>query len=491
VRLRRLKSGCRFSDRVIALEQGKECGNSSKGSGLLDKRAESLAGVRPVDSLGRRSVTDPVSCVDTGYFEAARLSLVASRREEAQSSMLPVCFARGFRSARRDLVHIALSFLVVAMALRGGGELVAQEPPSPASADGLQQERPPAAGGPKSDVGPYAIPRKKDEPPTPAPPERPKKIEGLPDYSIRVDVPLVEVPVTVTTKGGQFISTLQRENFRVYEDGVPQTISNFTVAQAPITAVLLTEFASTNYAFVEDALRASYSFANTLRQDDWVAVVSYDIRPQTLVDFTRDKGAVYGALNQLRVPGFAETNLFDALYDTLDRIDRIEGHKYVVLVSTGFDSFSKINLDQITRKIKSTHDLTIFAISVGWIARQRYETAGRTAPHGLGIPISRIDYLQADNQMQTFARLTGGRFYQPRFEAEYPEVFHDISGDIRNQYEISFHSTNSKLDGSYRKLKVDVIAPDGGPLRVRDQKGKDVRYQVIAREGYTAKHTVE
>ena len=102
-----------------------------------------------------------------------------------------------------------------------------------------------------------------------------------------------------------------------------------------------------------------------------------------------------------------------------------------------------------------------------------------------------MDYLQADNEMQTFARLTGGRFYQPRFQAEYPEIFHAIAGDIRNQYQIAYHPTNPKLDGSYRKLKVEVTAPDGGPLKVRDQKGKDVKYQIIAREGYTAKRVVE
>src|SRR5579862_2092717 len=353
-----------------------------------------------------------------------------------------------------------------------------------------QQAPPPEAGGPDSDVGPYAIPKKKEEPPPP-PPEKPKKVEGMPDYSIQVNVPLVEVPVMVTTKDGQFISTLQKDNFRVFEDGVQQNISNFTVSDAPITAVLLVEYASTNYAFMIDALQASYSFVQSLKKEDWVAVEYYDMKPQILVDFTQDKGALYGALNQLRIPGFSETNLFDALYDTLDRMDRVEGHKYIILVSTGFDSFSKINLDQITKKIRSTHDVTIFPISVGWLARERYEATGRAAPHGLGIPISRIDYLQADNELQTFARLTGGRFYQPRFEAEYPEVFHDIVDEIRNQYEISFRPTNSKLDGSYRKLKVEVVAPDGGALKVRYQKGKDVKFQVIAREGYTAKKTVE
>jgi hypothetical protein len=93
--------------------------------------------------------------------------------------------------------------------------------------------------------------------------------------------------------------------------------------------------------------------------------------------------------------------------------------------------------------------------------------------------------------MNTFARLTGGRAYFPRFQAELPEIFHSVIGDIRNQYNLAYHPTNPKLDGTYRKLKVEVVAPDGGQLKVKDQKGKDVKYNVVAREGYTAKHTVE
>ena len=110
-----------------------------------------------------------------------------------------------------------------------------------------QQEAPPEAGGPNSDTGPYAIPKKAEEPPPPPPPERPKKIEGMPDYSIHVDVPEVTVPVSVTTKDGQFVSNLKQENFRIYEDGVQQTIHDFKIEEAPITAVLLVEFASTNW----------------------------------------------------------------------------------------------------------------------------------------------------------------------------------------------------------------------------------------------------
>ena len=355
-----------------------------------------------------------------------------------------------------------------------------------------KQDVPAEAGGPTDNVGPYAIPKKKaEDAPPPPPPVTPKKVEDMPDYSLKVNVPLVNVDVLVTTKDGQFIPGLKQGNFRILEDGVPQQVTHFNVSQAPITAVLLVEFASTSYTFMVQALQASYAFANTLKKDDWVAVTYYDMQPHILVDFTQDKKAVYGALNQLRIPGFAETNLFDALYDTLDRLDRVEGKKYVILVTTGIDTFSKLTLDKITKKIKDTKDVTIFPISVGFILREYCETHRCGYTHGMGIPVGHMDYLQGDNEMRTFAAMTGGRAYFPRFQGELPELFGDISNDIRNQYTISYAPTNSKLDGTYRKLKVQVVGPDGGPLKVKDQKGKDVKIDVVARDGYTAKHTVD
>ncbi len=313
----------------------------------------------------------------------------------------------------------------------------------------------------------------------------------MPDYSIHVSVPLVEVPVMVTTKDGQFIPNLQKDNFRVYEDGVPQAITNFGVSEAPITTVLLVEFANIYYGFTIDAINASYTFVSQLKKNDYVAVVSYDVRPHILVDFTQDKEAAFAGLGRLGMPGFSETNLFDALYDTLDRIENIEGHKYVILISTGFDSFSKLTLDQILKKVKNTKDVTIFPVSIGWALRAYCEANGCTSYLRGQVPANEMDYLQADNEMQTFAKLTGGRFYQPRFEQDFPAVFHEIIGDIRNQYTLAYHPTNANLDGTYRKLKVEVVAPNGGPLKVRDQHGKDVKYMIVAREGYTAKHTVE
>ena len=158
-------------------------------------------------------------------------------------------------------------------------------------------------------------------------------------------------------------------------------------------------------------------------------------------------------------------------------------------MTTGVDTFSKLTLDQTLKKIKSTKDVTIYPISVGFMARE-YCEVHHCQTRGF-IHTNSMDYLQADNEMKTFASLTGGRAYFPRFQGELPEIFHDIAADIRNQYTITYHPTNAKLDGTYRKLKVELQAPDGGPLKVHDQKGKEVKYIVYARDGYTAKHTVE
>ena len=415
---------------------------------------------------------------------------------QQKGKTLPCKMAPATKPALALVVCLALSYGSLPMwAQDQPGQTPAPQTPSQTpDTEKPKQDVPAEAGGPSGNVGPYAIPKKNpEEAPPPPPPVTPKKVEDMPDYSLKVNVPLVNVDVLVTTKDGQFVPGLKQENFRIAEDGVPQKVSKFNVSEAPITAVLLIEYASTNYVFMIQALQASYAFASSLKKDDWVAVTYYDMQPHILTDFTQDKKAVFGALNQLRIPGFAETNEFDALYDTLDRLDRIEGKKYVILVSSGVDTFSKLTYDKILKKVKDTKDVTIFPVSIGWYLREMCETRGCGGmSHGIAsMGIHNIDYLQADNEMKTFASMTGGRAYFPRFQAEFAEIFHDVGDDIRHQYTLAYSPTNTKLDGTYRKLKVQVVAPDGGPLKVKDQKGKDVKIDVVARDGYTAKHTVD
>jgi VWFA-related protein len=351
-----------------------------------------------------------------------------------------------------------------------------------------QSQSPPAAGGPQGDLGPYSLPKKKEEPPA----ERPRPLKNPPEignFSITKDVSLVTVPVLVTAGSGQFIPGLKQGNFKLFEDGVPQTISSFSLAQAPITAVLLVEFADIPYPFLHDTLTGAYAFAQSLKPEDWIAVVYYDLKPHILTDFTQDKRTVLIALNQLRVPGFRERNLYDALYDTIDRLEGIEGRKYIVVIATGRDTFSKITYDKLLKRIQAAKDIGIFTISTGWAFRNWMEARSAGS---FGGALRDMDYLQADNQMETFAKLTGGRHYAPRMQGDFRDVFQDVAFSIRNQYVLAYHPSNPKLDGTYRKLKVEVVDPQtGGPLKVSDKKGKNVKYSVVAREGYTAQHQVE
>ena len=369
-----------------------------------------------------------------------------------------------------------------------------QPPPNQQQTQQNQQNPPqqdqaaPDAGGPTGDSGAIAIPKKKEKEEAPPPPPEPKvkNPEGLQNFSLRVNVPVVNVDVgVILEKTHQFVPNLQQANFRVYEDGTPQAITNFQRIQAPITAVLVVEFAANSYAFIYDMRNAAYTFAQQLKPDDYIAVVTYDMHTQILTDFTQDKRLVYQSLNSLTIPTWHETNLFDALYQTLDRLTRVEGRKYVVLISSGRDTFSKINLDKVLQKIKATPNVTIFSIGTGQTARIMADGAGMMGP------IRNLDYLQADNQMTTFARMTGGMAFFPRFQGEMPDIFNQINESIRNQYVLSYHPTNTKQDGTYRKLRVELVDNEGHPLRMQDEKHKPLKYDVIARDGYHAKQEVE
>ena len=346
-------------------------------------------------------------------------------------------------------------------------------------------------GGPQTDNGPVILKKKKegdDQPPPPPAPEEEKikNPKGLENYSIRVDVPVVTVDVSVLLeKTRQFVPGLKSGNFRVYEDGLEQKVQDVRTVQTPITAVMLLEFASTSWSFIVDMRNASDIFFRTLKPEDYIAVITYDLRTHILTDFTQNKQITAEALNSLTIPGFSDTNMFDALYETLDRVSRIEGRKYILLIGSGRDTFSRGNLDGMLKKIKASQNITIFCIGTGQLVRELADSRGRMGA------ISRMDYLQADNQLKTFAQMTGGQAFFPMFQGAMPDIFSQINQSIRNQYVVSYRPTNTKQDGTYRKIKVELVDNEGNPLRMVDEKHKQLKYSVIARDGYKARQEVE
>jgi VWFA-related protein len=384
-------------------------------------------------------------------------------------------------------LFLGLAALAAAPLIRAQTPSAAQTPAQPQQPD----QATPDSGGPGADSGVIALPKKKDKPEEAVPlaPAAPKikNPEGMANFSLRIEVPEVSVDVGVLLeKTGQFVPNLKPGNFRVYEDGVPQKIAGFKRVEAPITALLLCEFAATNYQFIYDMRNSAWTFAQQLRPQDYVAMMTFDMRTQIVTDFTQDKRQLYEAINTLRIPGFSERNLFDALYEAEDRLNRIQGRKYIILIASGRDTFSKLTLDKIMAKVKSTPDITIFTVSTGGAARIMSEGRG-----GMGGQMREMDYLQADNEMKTFAKLTGGMSFFPRFAGEMPDIFQQINQTIRSKYQLVYHPSNPKQDGTYRKLRVELVDDEGQPLRIQDEKHKPLKYDIIARDGYRARQEVE
>jgi Ca-activated chloride channel family protein len=310
--------------------------------------------------------------------------------------------------------------------------------------------------------------------------------EGLPTFSS--DVNAVQLEVAVLDNRGHFIPNIPRGNFRVLEDNVPQQISGFsTNADAPMTIAMVIEF---NAQFQQywsqgwyETLTASYGFIQTLKPEDYVAIIAYDLRPEILTDFTTDRGKIQDAMQRLRIPGFSESNMYDAVVDTAQRMSNIEGRKAILLIATGRDTFSKLTFDKARKAIQEA-GVPIYAISLLQAFRAVYDAY---------IPdTARMDFLQADNQLNTFTRETGGQAFFPRFFGEYPGIFRDIGAALRNQYSIAYSPSNQVKDGKFRKIKVELVNPENGEqLRITDQKNKPIKYSIIAKQGYTAPRAVE
>jgi VWFA-related protein len=372
------------------------------------------------------------------------------------------------------------AMLAAVSLVAGALYVVAQQGPKPDSSETVAKPK-------KKDTNGKDVPNEADLPKIPSKFSTKDKVntEGLPTF--KSDVNTVQVDVAVLDNKGNFIPRIPRGNFRVLEDGVPQPISGFNVGNdAPMTVAMVIEFSNRYQQYWGrgwyETLMASYGFVETLKPEDYLAIMAYDMRTEILSDFTTDRMKTQEAMQRLRIPGFSESNMFDALVDAEDRMKDIEGRKAILLIASGIDTFSKLTFDKARRAIQEA-GVPIYAISI----LQAYRIV---AEQYMG-PIQRMDFLQADNELRTFAKDTGGQAYFPRFFGEYPNIYRAIHEALRSQYSIAYHPTNAARDGKFRKIKVELVNPESNePLKVM-VNGKPIKYQIIAKAGYTAPREVE
>lgn len=371
--------------------------------------------------------------------------------------------------------------LLAAMVAGAAGMLYSQSGPKKESGDTVARPRK------KGEAAPDA--KEQEQPRIPSKMQKKAPGEGRAEGpTFRSDTLTVNVDVAVLDNRGRFIPGIPAGNFRILEDGQPQRVTSFSTGETPITLALVIEFSNLyqqywSYGW-QETLTACYGFLQTLKPEDMVAVVAFDLRPEILSDFSTNRQETYEAMARLRIPGFSESNLYDALTDTADRMSDIEGRKAILYIGSGMDTFSKITFDQTRRKLQ-TANVPIYALGTLQSLREWYDA------HGYMGSIQRLDFLQADNQLRTFARETGGQAWFPRFFGEYGGIFRQVNEALRNTYSLAYQPTNVARDGKFRKIKVELVGPDGSPLKITDEKGKPMKYQVIAKTGYQAPREVE
>jgi Ca-activated chloride channel homolog len=338
--------------------------------------------------------------------------------------------------------------------------------------------------------------KEKTNPPTenqePVPP-MPKGSKDDPPLKLSTQVVGLEVTV-MDKKSGRLIQNLKKKDFIVYEDDIKQEVTNFASGEGPATVVLLIDNAFNHRYFTsyfdpsmaQEIFRSAGGFiTNFVKPQDFVAIVTFSMRTKVVQDFTGDANQLYGALMSAArdTLNFSESNVYDALSFVLlggksiqlyneesglndyTGLNEVEGHTAVVMITLGVDTFSRITYDKAL-KIVSNAGVPVFSIGVGNLYYKKNE-------HRLP-PEARLTFLQAFNQMNSFAQRSGGAYYPMTFESEIPQIMRNIELLIRNQYSIGYSPTNSRREGKERKIKLEVdINGDGQP----DNKQLEVRHR--------------
>jgi len=289
----------------------------------------------------------------------------------------------------------------------------------------------------------------------------------------KLDPSLVTVNVAVVDEDGYAVTGLKRGNFSLYDDGDSQPLVDFAPASEPVTIAVLMEYSSSYYGyFAGKAADWTASFVNHVEPHDWIALVTYDLNSKVRIDFTHNRMEVQDTLRTLGPPFFHEANLFDALIETVDKLERVRGKKSILLIATGSNSFSANTLDDVLERLQRT-DVKIFCIGLAEQEYLRTHSAGTT-------------YIQARTWLDQFAKQTGGVAMFPRFDGELPGIFEGALGFLRSEYTLTFRPRPDHRDGRFHKLKVEVVDAEGKRLKVTNDKGKQRDLQVYAREGYIA-----
>ncbi len=270
-------------------------------------------------------------------------------------------------------------------------------------------------------------------------------------YQISVDVDLVVLPVVVRDRQGHLVSDLQENEFKLYEDRVPQAITLFRHEDIPVVAGLLVDHSGSMGPKIAEVISGARAFVRSSNPEDRMFVVNFNetvsLGLPDAIGFTADADKLESAIWQAQAVG--ETALYDAIVKGLERFEEgSHGKRVLVVVSDGDDNASTHSLAQALEMAERSNAIIY--------------TVGLFAPD---------DPDANPKVLRRLAQATGGEAYFPSQPSAVVEICERIARDIRNQYTIGFVSTNAKRDGAYRAIRVDAHAPGHGKLFVRTRPG--------------------
>lgn len=283
------------------------------------------------------------------------------------------------------------------------------------------------------------------------------------EYTINVDVNLVVLHATVLDPKGRQVNDLRKENFRVLEDGVPQTLSVFSHADIPVTMGIVIDDSGSMKEKRGAVNAAALTFVKTSNPQDQVFIVNFNDIPyfDTPGDFAANLEELKAGLDKIDSRG--GTALYDAVYASLDHLKLGNRDKKVVLViSDGEDNSSTYSVEALLRYAQKSNAV-IYTIGL----------LGEEEPGGY-FKKKRGDR-NAARFLQTLSETTGGQAFFPKSLDETEQLCEQIARDIRNQYTLAYYPTNTKKDGTFRALRVEATPP-----------GKKQLLTVRTRPGYYA-----
>ena len=328
--------------------------------------------------------------------------------------------------------------------------------PAATSTPTPQPTRPPGTDRIAPTLGEPPPPPKLKPTPTPTPPETLD-----PGDIVRINAELVELHVRVIDRNNRPINNVRQNEFRVFEDGVPQTIESFSREEVPISYGLAVDTSASLRSQIQSVIDAAKTIINSNKPGDETFLVRFisSDKIQTEQDFTDKKDLLIDALDNLYVEG-GQTAVIDAVYLSAEHVaDYQKGdasdrrRRALIVITDGEDRNSFYKQEQLFARLRE-EDVQIFVI--GFINELDKE----------GGFIRKSPREKAVNLINKLASETGGRAFFPESIAELPQIASEIVRDMRTQYVIAYNPTNKTQDGTYRAIKVTVDQPSDTEKRI-------------------------